>query len=144
MCGLLVAHKKVCQVTYFKNINILFHRSSLPALPSKPQSHSFAKLFSDKIQYESILINRISVSPHFHPPCTPSNFSSFTCVTNDEVSKLPSQSPDTNCDLDSIPTFLETMFWYPTSHNHWHYQFIYLYWHMSWSIQKLLCTSSPQ
>ena len=36
------------------------------------------------------------------PPC----FSSFTPVTIDDVSSLLSQSPDTNCDLDPIPTSL--------------------------------------
>jgi len=52
-------------------------------------------------------MNRISTSPHFPPPpFTPPNFSSFTCVTTDEVFKLLSQSPDTNYDLDPIPTFL--------------------------------------
>jgi len=68
---------------------------------------SFAN-FSDKIHklHTSLLINRISISPHFPPPFTPPNFSSFTCVTNDQVSKLLSQSPDTNCDLDPIPTSL--------------------------------------
>jgi len=43
--------------------------------------------FSDKIHklHTSLLINRISASPHFPPPFTPPNFSSFTCVTTDEV-----------------------------------------------------------
>jgi len=66
---------------------------------------SFANFFSDKIHklQTSLLINRISTTPHFPPPFTPPNFSSFTCVTTDEVSKLIFQSPDTNCDLDPIP-----------------------------------------
>jgi len=65
---------------------------------------SFANLLSDKIHklHTSLLVNRISTSPHFPPP----NFSSFICVTTDEVSKLLSQSPDTNCDLDPIPKSL--------------------------------------
>jgi len=57
--------------------------------------------------HTSLLINRISISPHFPPPFTPPNFSSFTCVTTNEVSKLFSQSPDTNCDLDHIPASLQ-------------------------------------
>jgi len=67
---------------------------------------SFANFFSDKIHklHTSSLINRISISPHFPPPLIPPNFSSFTCVTTDEVSKFLSKSPDTNCDLDPIPT----------------------------------------
>lgn len=40
------------------------------------------------------------------PPC----FSSFTPVTIDDVSSLLSQSPDTNCDLDPIPTSLLKQF----------------------------------
>jgi len=94
------------------NINILLHRSSLPALPSYDSlsllCQSFANFFSDNIHklHTSLLINRISASPHFPIPFTPPNFSSFTCDTTDELSKLLSQSPDTNCDFDSIPTSL--------------------------------------
>jgi len=97
----------------WKNINILLHRSSLPyALPFYDSlsllCQSFADFFSDKIHklHTSLLINRISISPQFPPPFTPTNFSSFTCVTTDVVPKLLSQSPDTNCDLDPIPTSL--------------------------------------
>jgi len=65
---------------------------------------------SDKIHklHTSLLLNRISASPHFPPPFTPLHFSSFTCVAIDEVSKLLTQSPDTNCNLgqDNIPTSL--------------------------------------
>jgi len=43
---------------------------------------------------------------HFLPPFTPPNFSSFTCVITDEVSKLLSQSRDTKYDLDPIPRSL--------------------------------------
>jgi len=97
----------------WKNINILLHRSSLPdALPCYDSlsllCQSFASFFSDKIHklHTSLLINRISTSPQFPPPFTPPNFSSFTFVTTDKVSKLLSQSPDTNCDLDPILTSL--------------------------------------
>jgi len=58
---------------------------------------------SSILVYSSIVF---STSPHLPPPFTPTNFSSFTCVTTDEVSKLLSQSPDTNCDLDPIATSL--------------------------------------
>jgi len=69
---------------------------------------SLANFFSDKIHklHTSLLMNHISTSSHFPPPFTPPNFSSFTCVTTDEVYKLPSQSSDTDCDLDPIPTSL--------------------------------------
>jgi len=99
-------------MSFWKNIDILLHFSSLPALPSYGSlsllCQYFANFLSDKIHklHTSLLINRISTSPHFPPPVTPPNFSSFTCVTTDEVSKLLSQSPDTNCDLDPILTSL--------------------------------------
>jgi len=86
--------------------------SSLPALPSYDSqsllSQPIVKFFSDKIHklHTSSIINRTSASTHFPPRFTPPNFSSFTCVTTDEVFTLLSQSPDTNCDLDPIPTSL--------------------------------------
>jgi len=46
---------------------------------------------------------RISASPRFPPPFSPPN---FTCLTIDEVCKLLSQSPDTKCHIDPIPTSL--------------------------------------
>jgi len=101
---------------------MLLLRSSLPTLPSYDSisllCQSFANFFSDKIHklHTCLLINRISTSPHFPPPFTPPNFSSFTCVSTDEVYQLLSQSPDTNCDLDPIPASLLKQ--YPTSHYH--------------------------
>jgi len=100
----------------WRDINILLHRSTLPALPSydsiSPLFNLVAIFFSDKIHklHNSLLINRISASPHF--PFTPPNCSSISCVTTDEVSELSSQSADTNCDLDPIPTSL----WKQCSH----------------------------
>jgi len=78
----------------WKHINILLNCFSLPSLPSYDSlsllPQFFAKFFSDKIHklHSSLLFNRIFASPHFPPPFTPPNFSSFTCVTIDEVSKL--------------------------------------------------------
>jgi hypothetical protein len=50
------------------------------------------------------LTNHDHTSPHILSPVTLPNFLYFTAVTNNEVSKLFSQSPDTNCDLDPIQT----------------------------------------
>jgi exonuclease III len=100
----------------WNNINKILHRSSMPVLPSYESlsslSQSFATFFSDKIHklHTTLLSNHTRVSPHVPPPFTPPNFSSFTCVTTDEVSKLLSQSPDTYCDLDPIPTSLLKQF----------------------------------
>jgi hypothetical protein len=96
----------------WKNINAILHRSSLPVLPTYDSlntlSHPFAKFFSDKIHtlHTSILSNHTSTSPHLPPPFTPPSLSSFTPVSIDDVSSLLSQCPDTNCDLDPIPTSL--------------------------------------
>jgi len=119
----LISSSSINPRQLWKNINILL----IPALHSYDfltlLCQSFANFFSDKIHklHTSLLINRISTSHHFPPPFTPPNFSSFTCVTTDEVSKLPSQSPDTNCDLDHIPTSLLKQcshISYSTSHYH--------------------------
>jgi len=68
---------------------------------------SCLKFFSDKIHKfnTSLLINRMSDSPHFPPPLTPPNFSSFTSVSLMRFLNS-SQSHDTNCVLDPIPTSL--------------------------------------
>ena len=96
----------------WNNVNKILHRSSSPVLPSftslSSLSQSFATFFSDKIHklHTSLLSHHSCTSPHHPPPFTPPSFSSFKTVTADEVSKLLSQSPDTNCDLDYIPTSL--------------------------------------
>jgi HEPN domain-containing protein len=96
----------------WNSVNKILHRTSQPVLPTfsslRCLSQSFAKFFSDKIHnlHTALLSNHSTTSPHLLPPYTPPNFSSFTSVTADEVSKLLSQSPDTNSDLDPIPTSL--------------------------------------
>ena len=96
----------------WSNINRLLHRSPLPALPTcdsfSSLFQSFAQFFSDKIHklHTSLLSNHTSTSPHIPPPFTPPSFSSFTSVNSEEVFNLLSHSPDTNCDLDPIPTSL--------------------------------------
>lgn len=96
----------------WKTVNKFLHRTAVSVLPSSNSlsslSQSFATFFSDKIHklHTTLLCDHARTSPHFPPPVTPSNFSSFTYVTLEEVSKLLSQSPDTNCDLDPIPTSL--------------------------------------
>jgi len=118
----------------------LMHSSSLFFACSTPYdvlsllSQSFAKFFSDKIDmlHMSLLVNRLPASPLFpplfilHPP----NFSSFTWVTTGEVSKLLSQSLDTNnCYFNHVPTVLLQQCSHPISYN---------------LIQILLCAFSPQ
>ena len=96
----------------WKTVNNILHRSAVSVLPSSNSlsslSQSFATFFSDKIHklHTTLLCDCTRSSPHFPPPVTPSKCSSFSPVTIEEVSKLLSQSPDTNCDLDPIPTSL--------------------------------------
>ena len=96
----------------WNTVNKFLHRTVVPVLPTSNSlsslSQSFATFFSDKIHklHTNLLLDHVRTSPHFPPPVEPPNFSSFTPVTVEEVSKLLSQSPDTNCDLDPIPTSL--------------------------------------
>jgi hypothetical protein len=96
----------------WNTVNKLLHHTSVSILPSSNSnsalSQSFATFFSDKIHklHTTLLFNLDRVSPHLPPPVAPSKYSSFTPVTIDEVSNLLSQSPDTNCDSDPIPTSL--------------------------------------
>jgi len=97
-----------CQL--WKNVNILLRRSSLPALPSYDSLSLCVSLLltSSLTNFTSSILVYLSIVflSHHPPPFTLPNFSSVTCVTTDGVSKLLSQSPDTNCDLDPIPTSL--------------------------------------
>ena len=96
----------------WKTVNKLLHRTLPQVLPSSESlsslSQSFATFFSDKIHklHTNLLLNYTHSSPHIPPPVTPPTFSCFTPVTMDEVSKLLSDSPETSCDLDPIPTSL--------------------------------------
>ena len=71
-------------------------------------SQSFATFFSDKIHklHTSILLQGNLSSPHVDPPSPPADMLYFLPATFEEVSKLISQSPITNCDLDPIPASL--------------------------------------
>ena len=96
----------------WNSINKLLHRKSdsqLPtSIPTSSLPQKFATFFSDKIHKlrHTIISNSDHASPHNSPPYSPHNLSDFTPVTSDEITKIISQSPDTFCDLDPIPTFL--------------------------------------
>ena len=44
--------------------------------------------------------------PHFNPPLTPKVLSSFPPASIDKIAKLFHASPNKQCDLEPIPTFL--------------------------------------
>jgi len=88
MCGVcrcyidIGGHKNIGSVYRYILLHrsLLLHRSSLPALSSYDSlsllCQYFAYFFTDKIHklHTSLLINRISTSPHFPPPFTSPNF----------------------------------------------------------------------
>jgi hypothetical protein len=96
----------------WNNVNKMFHRTSSHVLPSYDAVGSLLNhvqhFLSDKIHklQTGVLSNHVRNSPLIPLPSTPPNFSSFTTVIINEISKLFSQSPNSNCDLDPIPTCL--------------------------------------
>ena len=96
----------------WNSINTILHRKSTSPLPSiaspKSLSQMFATFFSDKILKLHTALKSSSTfsSPHIAPRHTATILSSFSSVSEDEVSKIISQSSNTFCDLDPIPTSL--------------------------------------
>jgi len=96
----------------WNSINTLLERKPSPLLPSLASSQSlsqmFATFFSDKIlKLHSALKSSSTVSsPHTPPKNTPTILSSFSLVSEDEVSRIISHSSNSFSDLDPIPTSL--------------------------------------
>ena len=69
---------------------------------------SFASFFSDKVStlYLKLSSNPSPMPPHSNPPLPPKVISSFPPASIDEIAKLFHASPNKQCDLDPIPTFL--------------------------------------
>jgi hypothetical protein len=94
------------------SVNKLLHRKSDAHLPTSVQPDSlpvrFASYFSDKIHklHISLLTKPDRVSPHSQPTYSPKQLTTFEPVTCEEISKLISESSDTYCELDPIPTSL--------------------------------------
>ena len=96
----------------WKTVNSILHRIRQHPLPSslsgQSLSDSFASFFSDKIEKLRLAFSPTTSSdPHHpHPPSPPPDFSSFTPASEDEIRKLIFDSPNKQCDLDPIPTWL--------------------------------------
>jgi exonuclease III len=96
----------------WNSVNKILHRKSANSVPNSIPPTSlpevFATFFSDKIHKLRFNLhsNTGHVSPHIAPTHSPSIISQFSAVTCEEVTKLISESSDTYCDLDPIPTSL--------------------------------------
>jgi len=76
------------------------------ALTSSLYPSMFANFFSNKVLklHSIIKSNSTNTSLHFQPRHIPPNITVFTPVSREQLSELISQSSETFCDLDPIPT----------------------------------------
>ena len=90
-------------------INRILHRSQSSPLPDCSDytslANDFGKYFEDKIDNIRAILNSSDckeeqTKPHYTPP----NLSHFNTVSEDEVRKLMSSSPNKSCNLDPCPT----------------------------------------
>ena len=94
----------------WKIINNILHktvnRSLLTSSPLAALPQLFATHFSDKISklHFHLQTNPSSTPAHSLPPSPPSLLHSFTPATLLEIDNLLSQSSDSYCDLDPVPT----------------------------------------
>jgi hypothetical protein len=105
--SILSNHRKLWQT-----VNRLLHREPPNAIPDSLHPcnlpNSFASFFSSKIHklHTNIQSNSNPASPHIPCPHIPPRLDFFRPATFAEVSKLVSESPDTHCDLDPMPSTL--------------------------------------
>jgi len=97
----------------WRSVNKTLHRQSAALFPTLFPATSlpsmFATFFSDKIhklRYNLLSDPSHIRSPHVTPQQLPTMISQFDTVTPEEIHKLISESSDTFCDLDPIPTCL--------------------------------------
>ena len=95
----------------WKVVNKILHRTpqhSLPSTFTKSLPDSFASFFSGKIDKLRLAFSSSNnSSPHTpQSPTHPPAFSSFTPASDAEILNLISKSPNKQCDLDPIPTWL--------------------------------------
>jgi len=122
----------------WRSVNKILHRQSAALVPTLFPTSSlpsmFATFFSDKrhkLGY-NLLDHPSRVSPHITPLHSPAIITQFDTVTHEEVYKLISESSDTYCDLDPIPTsLLKKMYFSSYSYNNQNHQPIPFYWCLS-------------
>jgi hypothetical protein len=93
-------------------VNSILHRKQHSSLPSPSPSlpSLFGSFFNDKITKlrDTILSSHAPpLSPHDPPPSSPpAKLYTLEPATVEEIETLLSQTPDKQCDLDPLPTFL--------------------------------------
>ena len=96
-------------------INTLLHRLPAPKLPTQIPSpilsQSIATFFYEKVaklhsNLRANMPSSASTTSVIDPPVTPTALHQFQPVSATEISKLIMSSPDKQCELDPIPTFL--------------------------------------
>ena len=97
--ALLLIHRKTPKLVVYP-VGTSFSLAALPQL--------FATHFSDKISklHFHLKTNPSSTSAHSFPPSPPTLLHSFTTATLLEIDNLLSQSSDSYCDLDPVPTIV--------------------------------------
>jgi len=136
----------------WNSINKLLHRKLKSQLPSTIDSKSlpsmFASFFSDKdLKIHLALKSRVThSSPHTERSHMPTNLTFVSTATEEEICKLVSQSSNTFCDRDPIPTSLLKQF-LPTLLSTYHNQYcqpVFELWCYSQTVQTLLSHSSSE
>jgi hypothetical protein len=96
----------------WSTVNSLLHRKLSPVLPTTSNINSlcqsFATFFYEKIHnlHTNLLSKQSTASPHIDPPQLTTRLLHFHPATCEEISKLLSHCPLTDCELDPIPASL--------------------------------------
>ena len=79
----------------------------LPAIkPPQLSADSFVEFFTEKIEKIRSTFSASANLQHITPDSPPPMFSTFSTVTEDQVTKVSTSSPSKSCSLDPWPTFL--------------------------------------
>ena len=95
---------------YGQSLAIVLHRLPARMLPSinppRLLADRFVEFFSEKIEKIRSTFPTSQKSQHIAPDSPPPVLSTFSTVTEDQVTKIIMKSPSKSCSLDPWPTFL--------------------------------------
>ena len=93
----------------WNELNKIMHQGHESKLPPHQSDKSLADWFASYFNKKLLKICNSFVSSDgdttLRPPANPPAFSAFSPVTEDEISKIISNSPTKSCSLDPWPTF---------------------------------------